>query len=372
MARDSLFGETILWSGRPGVVSSSPMARLVIASCSVLALASLSFATVAATALSASVSGLILFSGWCAAAALFAHTWPRFWRSGVEYVVTERHVIWRRGPIRRSIDRDSISYALIRWNPNLPGTGDLVLVRAVPTGALRRTLSVTLSDVLAPDRVWAIVRGLTPSASQGAGDCPLPQRLDEGERVLWSGTPLLAPWTTRRSVTGVVALGVAIGASRSVVRVIPLLRRIAHLHALPAWSFGLIVVAVALSIVFAVAVAAGVGYAALVRPRRLLRATRYLVTNRRVLIRRGREELSLDRDRIADVIPAPTRAGAPALVDLFLVLDGPHARAFSSSGAFRDGEREHLHPVLLAIEDADTVGAILRGVVTPAPMAVAA
>jgi hypothetical protein len=363
--RDSLFGETILWSGRPREASTTPMSRLIMGICAALALVSLAFAVVVATALHVSVSGLLMFAAWCSAVGLFAYRWPRFWSSRVEYVVTDRHVIWRRGPIRRSIDRDSVSYALIRWNANAPGAGDLVLVRAVPTGALRRTLSLTLSDVVAPDRLWAIVRGITPSAPLGDGGRPLPQRLDEGERELWSGTPLLAPWTIRRSGTALLAVGVALLAARSIARAIPNLRRIAHLHALPGWSFALIMVAVTLSILCVVVVAAGVGYVACVRPSRLARATRYLVTNRRVLIRRGREELSLDRMRIADVISAPTRpnASAPsALVDLFLVLDGPHARAFASSGAFGEGERDDLAPVLLAIEDAETVGAILRSV----------
>ena len=63
-------------------------------------------------------------------------------------------------------------------------------MRAVPTGALRRTLTLTLHDVEAPDRLWAIIRGVEPSAPLGSGERPLAQRLDEGERVLWSGAPL--------------------------------------------------------------------------------------------------------------------------------------------------------------------------------------
>jgi hypothetical protein len=374
MARDSLFGETIKWSGKPRDASVSPAGRVVVAVAAAFALVSLSFAVVLSTSLHASVSGLIGFAGWCSAVALFTLSWPKFWSSGVEYVVTDRHVIWRRGPIRRSIDRDAVSYARIRWNPRAPGTGDLTLVRAVPTGALRRTLSLTLSDVEAPDRIWAIVRGVTASVPLGDGERPLPQRLDEGERVLWSGTSLCAPWTFRRIATAALAAGVALVAARSVEKVIPTLRRLAHLHALPGWSFVLFAVAIALSVLLVAAVAGGVGYAAFWRPRKLARATRYMVTNRRVLIRRGREELSLDRDRIADVISAPTRAGGSPLVDLFLVLDGPHARAFASSGAFQEGEggQDGLVPVLLAIEDAETVGAILRCVGSNETLATAA
>lgn len=360
MSRDSLFGETIHWSGRPCAVSTSPAARLFIAVAGAVSVVALLFAVVLSTALHVRVSGLVFFAAWCAALGLVAYSGPRLWRSGVEYALTDRHVIWRRGPIRRSIDRDSVSYALIRWDPRRPGVGDLVLVRAVPTGALRRTLSLTLSDVVAPDRVWALVRGVAPSTPLGDGDLPLPQRLDEGERVLWSGTPLLAPWTVRRLGAAALAVGVALAGARTVFKVVPVLRRLAHLHALPGWSFVVLFAAVAISLLFVAAVAGGVGYAACLRPSRLARATRYLVTNRRVLIRRGREELSLDRGRIADVISSPTRPGGTAIVDLFLVLDGPQARAFASSGAFREGEHDGLLPVLLAIEDAETVGAILR------------
>jgi hypothetical protein len=94
-----------------------------------------------------------------------------------------------------------------------------------------------------------------------------------------------------------------------------------------------------------------------VRPLRLARQTRYFVTSTRVLIRRGNEELSLDRSRIAYVIDAP----AKKLHDVFLVLDGPQARALAPSGAFGGDERDDaLRPVFAAIDDAETVGAILR------------
>jgi len=47
--------------------------------------------------------------------------------------------------------------------------------------------------------------------------------------------------------------------------------------------------------------------------------------------------------------------------DVFLVLDGPQARALAPSGAF-GGDRadDALRPVFSAIDDADTVGRILR------------
>jgi hypothetical protein len=372
MPRDSLFGETILWSGAPVPVPLSTTRRLAIAICAALAAISLSFAAVWSTALHVSVSGLIFFAAWCAALGMAGYTLPRLWIAGLQFVITDKHVIWRRGPIRRTIDRDSISYALIRWNPRVHGVGDLVLVRAVPTGALRRTLRLTLSDVTAPDRVYSAVRGVTPGGSLGDGDCPLPQRLDEGERVLWSGAPALAPWNARRLATAAISATVGLAAVHVVERSIPVLRKVDRLHLLPGHGFAFFVAAVALAVMFMVVIAVAVGYSACVRPARLARATRYLVTDRRVLIRRAHDELSLDRRRIADVITAPTRSGSVSLIDVFLVLDGPHARAFASSGAFRHVEAGGLQPVLVAVEDAETVATLLRTALARGPLATAA
>ena len=366
MARDSLFGETIHWSGRPKVVSLPPMARLIAVVATILSVVTVLFSIGVRAALRTDVSGMLFFAAWCATLGFAAWRGPLLWRSDVEYLVTDKQVIWRRGPIRRSIARDAISYARIRWNPRVPGVGDLVLVRAVPTGALRRTLHLTLSDVVGPDRLWAIVRGVTASAPLGDGDRPLAQRLDAGERVLWTGTPQASRWTLRRVATASIAMGVALSAVRVVTHAVALSNLA---RALPALTTGLLAAGVLLTTLLLAAVAVGVAYAAFVRPSRLARATRYLVTDRRVLIRRGHEELSLDRGRIADVIASPIHArvgdrNAPSsgscLTDVFLVLDGPQARAFSSSGAFGESDGDKLVPVLSAIEDAETVGMILR------------
>jgi hypothetical protein len=86
--------------------------------------------------------------------------------------------------------------------------------------------------------------------------------------------------------------------------------------------------------------------------------TRYLVTNKRVLIQRRGEELHLDREKIIDVIDAPAGDG---LRDIFIVLDGPRARAAATSGAFGEmGRGPHLRPVFEAVEDAESVSRILR------------
>jgi len=356
MGQDSLFGERIVWQGRSRA-QTVPFAQKVMALVAVVAAAvTLCYAVVVAKSLDVPVGGMVLFAAWCATIALFAWRAPLWWRSQVEYTVTDRHVIWRRGRIRRSIQISQISYALVRWSPSDPSVGDLVLVRAVPTGALRRTLALSLYDVEAPDRLWALVRGIEVGAPLGRSDRPLTLRLDPGERVLWSAAPLASPWTLRRAVTAGAGAVLALAFVRSLARSVPSLAAVLRLHALPPVLAALLVGGVALGMLLLLAVAVGVGYAALVRPGRLARATRYFVTNARVLIRRGNEELSLDRSRIAYVIDAPSKK----LHDVFLVLDGPQARALAPSGAFGEGSDDALRPVFTAIDDAETVGQILR------------
>jgi hypothetical protein len=358
MARDSLFGERILWQGRCQTSSLLVVEKVTAVVASVVSAVTLCDAVVVSGSLDVRVDGMVLFAAWCAALALGAWRVPLWWRSGVRHIVTERHVIWQRGRIRRSIEIGQISYALVRWSGGDPSIGDLVLIRAVPTGALHRTLSLTLTDVAAPDRLWALIRGVEASAPLGCGERPLAQRLDPGERVLWSGAPLASPWTPRRVATGVA--GTVLGATFvvSLLRSAHWLLQVLRLHALTPALAVLFVGGASLAMLLLLSVALAVAYAAFVRPLRLARNTRYFVTDARVLIQRGEEELSLDRSRIAFVIDAPWKN----LHDVFLVLDGPQGRALAPSGAFggEDGGLEGLRPVFTAIDDADTVGRILR------------
>ncbi len=359
MARDSLYNETIAWTGRPKVLTVPLVFKVVAVVSAIMAAVALAFAVVVARGLGLPVGSLLLFSGWSATIALGAWRLPLWFRASVTYTVTDKHVIWQRGRLRRSIERDAISYAVIRWNTRAAGVGDLVLERVVPTGALRRTLSLTLADVETPDRLWAIVRGLTPSAPLGDGNRALAQRLDEGERVLWTGAPNASRWTLRRVGTTVGATAVAAAAAQVFGRSVPPVAKVLRQHVLSPLTSGVLVAAVALSVLLLVSVALYIGYAAVLRPVLLARKTRYFVTDRRVLIRRGNEELHLDRQRIAYVITAPWRDGGTRR-DLFLVLDGPKARAFSPSGAFgRREDEQRLVPMFSAIEDADTASEVL-------------
>ncbi len=369
MARDSLFGERIVWQGRCQNASVPIGEKAMALAAAVVSLVTLSYAVVVVKALDVPVGGMVLFSAWCATLALGAWRIPVWWRSRIEYIVTDKHVIWRRGPLRRSIAIAQISYARVRWSAHDPKVGDLVLVRAVPTGALRRTLSLTLGEIEAPDRLWAMLRGVAPSATLGSGDRPLAQRLDPGERVLWSGAPLGAAWTSRRTGTAFVAGVLTAVFVQELLRSVPRFERLFRLHALAPSLAVLLVFGAALGMLLLLSVAVWVAYVAIVRPRRLARVTRYFVTDARVLIRRGDEELSLDRARIAYVIDAPWRRfsrDAPTLRacgqlhDVFLVLAGPQARAFAPSGAFGGDSDDALRPVFAAIADAESVGAILR------------
>ena len=362
MARDSLFGESIVWTGKPAVLRTPPIYRVLAASAGALSLVTLIFAIVAAVAIGAHVGGMITFAAWCALVAAGAWRLPIVWQSRVEYIVTEKHVIWRRGPLRRTIDRQAISYARIHWIA--PNVGDLVLVRAVPTGALRRTLTLVLSGVEAPDRLWAVVRGVAPTLPLGDGDRPLAQRLDEGECVLWSAIPAQASWSVRRVMTAFVSAALFATSALMIARTLPPLRRVLGLHALGAAMSTLLVGGVAIDTLLVVAGAVAIAHWAVLRPMRLTKETRYFITDRRVLIRRGHDELHLDRSRIAYVIEAPIakrRDGSPR-TNVFLVLDGPQARALAASGAFgeRNDTNDALIPVFAAIDDAETASEILR------------
>jgi hypothetical protein len=363
MKRDSVFDEPVLWSGRPKVIATPLMCAVGAAVCSVASAISTASAIVVSKALGASPTQLLAFAAWMATLGVALHYLPRWWRAELEYSLTDKQIVVQRGQLRRSIERRSISYARIHWNPKHPGIGDLELVRAVPTGALRRRLSILLCGVVAPDRVWAILRGVTPAAPAGDGHRLLAQRLDEGERVLWSAHPadVWRKWvpTGTRGV-GSVLIGALLGAVAvfCAVHAVRSIRLVTAAGMDPeSVSFVALVASLSLTIVLLVAAGAALLYASVVRPARLAARTRYLITDRRVLIQRGDEELHLDRSRIVDVIDAP---GAGGLRDVFLVLDGPRAMAVAASGAFGEAPGAGLQPVLQRVTDVDSIRQILR------------
>ena len=192
MERESLFGEPVLWSGRPKEITTPIVyRRFGAAVCGVAAAIATASAIVVASAGQARPGPLLGFAAWMTTLAFALAALPKWWRAGLEFQCTDKHVVMRRGRMRRSIELRSISFARIRWDPKRPGIGDLELVRAVPTGALRRRLAIVLPGLVAPDRVWAIMRGdHGPPRPRGDGHRLLAQRLDDGERVMWSAHPV--------------------------------------------------------------------------------------------------------------------------------------------------------------------------------------
>ncbi|MEZ4374919.1 MAG: hypothetical protein R3B07_29175 [Polyangiaceae bacterium] len=362
MGRDSLFGETIVWTGEARYARLPVAYRAVAALAFIATACALSFVLAAKLALHVAALPTLLFAAFSLAVGIAAVELPRWWLSQMRYTVTESHVIWQRGRFRRTIETRSISFARIFWDPRQPGVGDLELVRAVPTGALHRRLTLRLRGVTAPDRVWAIIRGVETTVPAGVGDRPLTQRLDPAERVLWTARPrrswrALLPRGQRQVGLMFIAVLLLGSAGRILSRLPSLFGSLsgAGIDVAP-------LVAIGLALTLSLGLLLGLsGYAlneACLKAWRLVSNTRYLVTNRRVLIQRGHEELHLDRDRIVDVIDAPGQAAG--VTDLFLVLDGPRARAVEASGAFGEFERTpYLRPVLLAVEDVDGARRVL-------------
>lgn len=346
--------ERIVWSGAP-VPQRAPLRERVAAiACVVVALVALGFAVVVARGLHQSPTMLLVSSAVVASLALFVWRVPPAWRAMLRYEITADRVICKRGPFRRMMDRQSLSYARISWHDTEPGVGDLVLVRAVPTGALWRTLSLRLANLHAPDRVLALLRGVEPGPAMGNGLVPLPQRLDDGERVLWTARPLATRWDKRRLWNTAIALLLVFTVVRAAVFLVRPLG-VVH-HSLTGVVFWVFVASIVLGWALVLATGLSLAYVAFLRPSQWMRNTRYFVTNRRVLIRRGSEELSLDRTRIAYVIAGDRRGSR----DLFLVLDGPRARAMAVHGAFGGAEEAaELSPVFAAIPPGDGPDSLL-------------
>lgn len=363
LARDPLLGENIIWSGRPQRVETPVFLRAIAAVWFTVAAVCTSFAIVVAVGLSMNPTLLLLCGAWTATLGLGFLQAPKLWFASMEYVITEHHVMWRRGRLRRVIHRDQISYARIFWYPDDPNVGDIELVRAVPAGVLKRRLQIRLVGLAAPDKVLALVRGVNTRSESNAGRRSVTQRLEDGERVLWSARPLptwrrFVPHGKRAWQSLAIAATLLLALSKLVPALVNNLGRLieAGLRDNPVAFWGLILGETLMTLLL-LSVAGYLIYSAVIRPARQLRGTVYVITNHRVLIQRHHEELHLDRRTIVDVIDSP---GVPGFRDVFLVLDGPQARALEMGGAFGETERDtNLKPVLEAVADADSVSRIL-------------
>lgn len=385
-----------LWEGRPAQLRCPLTYKLAAASFGATAVVAVLFSWVAGVVLYADVRPMLGFAFFAATIAIAAWRLPIHFREQLEFTVTETHVGWKRGILRRSIERAGITYARIVWTA--PGIGDLVLVRAVPTGALRRTLTLVLPDVAAPDAVLATIRGVTAAAParasariEGSDEVGTSFGIDAGEQILWSAAPTETRWSPKQKLSSLGAALLFAFALATAVRLARAVAKVVGLHALTPIQTAAFAGAVLIGLAMLFGAAGLLAWRSFFRSWFLRSRTRYLITDRRVLITRGAEELSLDRRNIAYVVATEHRAlfaafrgrvaqifrrgasrrfleeGRPSLAppppsrstDLFLVLDGPRSRAVSAAGAFGGGDEDALMPVLTGIADAEPVRALL-------------
>lgn len=357
--------ERLLWHGAPvkGVPRDymwilPPVIAGVVAAVSALFSGLLAVAAIPGWEESAIVAA------WASVFAIGAALAPHYVLDGAELAVTDRRVIVRRGGTVRSIERKGITFARVRWHRSEHGIGHLELVRAVPFGPLARSQRIVLYDVRAPDALAALIRGAgdpIPGDRLGDSDLALADRLDEGERVLWGGAPAgrMVGW---REVA-IAALGAAvlvIGVRYGLISagILGDLEEVGLPLGSPIWL--LLFCAALLTFSLLVTIGVGILWYATVRAISEGRATEYLVTDRRVLIRRGRTELSVDRTRIVDVAE---RAGPGRLKHAFLILDGPDGRALADGGALGTllPSREGVPPILWELEDIQLLREVLLG-----------
>ena len=342
LARDSLFSERVRWTGSPKSIELTTHMRAMAWLLVGISAVSTLLAIAASVADHEAAGRLVLFAAWTATFALLVRTVPVLFHQAARFVVTDRHVIWRCGKLRRTIQREGISFARITWHRKDPRVGDLDLVRAVPTGALHRRLTLTLQGVSAPHRVWTIMRGARSVAgSVGGGDVPLEARLDEGEVTQWAGRPMSSwrswlPLTTKRTLTTALGGLCWMAALRSVFTAIPLVERLIT-GGIPPFSVGFITLvgAITLTVVMLITIGTWLLHRGLIHQVWLDRSTRYLVTNQRIILQRGRHELHVTREAVVDIA---VRDGLYGGRDVYLVLDGPGSRALSAQGAFGPGE----------------------------------
>ncbi|NOY93453.1 MAG: hypothetical protein GXP55_19900 [Deltaproteobacteria bacterium] len=278
---------------------------------------------------------------------------PHWLSDGLEYVVTDRRVFTRRGRHMRQMERAAITFGRLRWSAAMPHVGDLELVIAVPFGPLSRKQKLVLRAVRDPESVFAIIRGRTPRPGADDRELPLVERLDPGEQVVWGGRPVGRAIGWRELATaaiGVLASVLAFAYAHAVFLVLADLERVG----LPvrSWTWVLFFLPVTLSFLSILGVGAWLIWWGLFRARILAGETDYVLTDRRLLIRRGPVEFSVERRRIVDAALTPAGDGRH---NVFLMLDAPRGRALAIGAALSRvaPPRDDVAPVLYDVGDAE-------------------
>src|SRR5690606_16331741 len=162
----------------------------------------------------------------------------------------------------------------------------------------------------APDEVLAVIRGVTPCVHGGDHTTPLTDRLDPDEEVLWVGAPegLGIGWRDlATSALGLLVLAIGLPMSVRSAVVLAELELLGLSTSSVPWL--LLFTAMALTATIILVVGIGLTWHGVLRARAMGHDTQYVLTDRRILIRRGRTELSLDRGRIVDVAETPGGRG---------------------------------------------------------------
>ena len=348
-------GEQVRWVGRPTAVARERLWVVAPVLLFAMALVSALFAVLMRRAgMTGMHQGLALASA-LAAMGVGSLLVPRHLRDDQRYLVTDRRVLWRRGTRFRFVRIEDLTYARIRWNRSSPVVGHLELVVATPFGPLLRRLRMALHDIREPDVVLALIRG--EEASENAGDrtVPLIERLERGEQVRWGGHPRGWHLGWREgaiTLSGVALILFSMAYFQRTARILLDLEGLGLQVRSAEWA--LLFSAVTISWVCIAAIGIGLAWSGCVRAYRLGEDTEYLLTDRRLLIRRGEVELSVDRRRIVDAAlqPAPGKQH-----HLFLLLDSPQSRALSDSGAMGMflPARDAVPPVLFELAEAEQV-----------------
>ena len=353
--------ERVLWQGRPKIGISRDRRWTVIPLLfAIFALVVGLFAGLLAIADLPGTRSMAFLAFYLFVTAVAVRTWPRFYLDPCEYMVTDRQVIWRRGSVRHVMDCRAITYARIHWHRSEPGVGHLELVRAVPFGPLARKQRLMLHDVEAPDRVFALIRQVEPGEHAGFGDVGLTDRLDADEVVIWGDGPAGMRLGAAEGMTALWG-GLALAAGGLYLyRTGSILTALEGIG-LPVRSvtWVLLFLSIAISATTILGVGAVLVWKGTFGARAEGSSTEYVLTQKRLLIRRGRTELSVDRERIVDVARVPVRSG---LSNLVLILDGPNGRALDDNGAlsvFSTPSRSLVPPVLYEVQDPQYVCRLL-------------
>jgi hypothetical protein len=354
--------ERVLWHGRPDrSVPRSRKWRLPVLVLAVLAVDAALFAGLLWVSGVGAVRPTLMTAAYLALSAVAVGLLPSFLLDPCEFLVTDRRVLWRRGRMRRTMERHAITLARIVWHPKVPGVGDLELERAVPFGPLMRKQRLVLHDVRAPDALFAVVRDTEPSEHAGDVDVPLAERLDPGESLVWGGAPERAVPDWREIGTALLGAGLVVLALWYEWEMAARLLGWESLGMpVRSWTWLFFFLATFVAFAFLLSVGGYLLWHGLLRSRALAHDTEYILTERRLLIRRGRTELSVDRRRIVDVASEERRRG---LHTLYLILDGPGGRALGDSGALGSvtPAKDTVPPILFEVRDAERLRRLILG-----------